>query len=114
MSQKDIENYIKDQCDDICKLLCELIAIPTVNPPGQSYRQCVDYLCSKLKEYNISHQVIEVSIGDYPRYSILGGQVPNEARFISMVIMMSCQLRRRINSYHVFTVIASTDGEVRT
>jgi acetylornithine deacetylase/succinyl-diaminopimelate desuccinylase family protein len=73
MSQKDIENYIKDQCDDICKLLCELIAIPTVNPPGQSYRQCVDYLCSKLKEYNISHQVIEVSIGDYPRYSILGG-----------------------------------------
>jgi succinyl-diaminopimelate desuccinylase len=53
--------------------LSELVAIPTVNPPGKSYRRCVDYLTRLLKEWRIDHDVIPVTKGRYPRLCILGG-----------------------------------------
>ena len=53
--------------------LSALVSIPTVNPPGKSYRRCVNYLSQRLKEWQISHEVIPVSSGRYPRFCILGG-----------------------------------------
>ena len=67
-----IEERIKEYRQQIIDMLCELVAIPTVNPPGQSYRECVDYLSSKLREWKIEHRLISVPDGKYPRFSILG------------------------------------------
>lgn len=66
------EERIKEYHQQIIDMLCELVAIPTVNPPGQSYRECVDYLSSTLKRWEIEHRLISVPNGKYPRFSIVG------------------------------------------
>ncbi|MFB0566011.1 MAG: ArgE/DapE family deacylase, partial [Candidatus Aminicenantaceae bacterium] len=65
--------------EQIITTLCDLISIPTENPPGQSYKECVDYLSSKLKELKIEHEVISVSRSTHPRFSIVGAQGRGEA-----------------------------------
>jgi succinyl-diaminopimelate desuccinylase len=73
---KVIEEKIKEKIDgyrqQVVDTLCELIAIPTVNPPGKSYQECVNYLSKKLKDWEIKHQVIAVPNKNYPRFSIIG------------------------------------------
>jgi len=68
----NIKDRITKNRQHIVDTLCELISIPTVNPPGQSYKTCVDYLSNKLKEWGFNHSIIEVPEKDYPRYSIVG------------------------------------------
>jgi succinyl-diaminopimelate desuccinylase len=75
---KVIEEKIKEKIDgyrqQVVDTLCELIAIPTVNPPGKSYRECVDYLSRILKNWEFEHRVITVPNENYPRFSIIGFQ----------------------------------------
>lgn len=66
--QKKIEKYRQQ----ILSTICDLIAIPTANPPSQSYRHCVDYLSRKLTEWEIDHSLIPGPDGDYTRFSIQG------------------------------------------
>jgi len=67
-----IEKDIRDYRQEILDVLCGLIALPTENPPGRSYRQCADFLSDQLKQWKIDHHLVEVPNGDYPRFSILG------------------------------------------
>lgn len=54
MGEKYIGKRIQEYRAQILEILCELIAIPTVNPPGKSYRQCVNYLSRKLRNWGLS------------------------------------------------------------
>jgi len=73
---KVIEERIKEKVggyrQKIIDTLCDLVAIPTVNPPGRSYQECVDYLSKKLKNWGFKHRLIAVPNKNYPRFSIIG------------------------------------------
>lgn len=56
----------------ILAFLRDLISIPTSNPPGENYKECVEFLAKKLSEWGIHHKVIAKSHGAYPRFSVLG------------------------------------------
>jgi len=72
MIKEEIKKRIKEYSQQIIDTLAELVAIPTSNPPGSCYKECVDYLSSKLKEFKINYEIINISSGDYPRLLILG------------------------------------------
>lgn len=63
--------FIDSNQTEIAGLLTELISIPTVNPPGHSYKEFADRLSILLESWGIQHQVICIPDGDYPRYSIV-------------------------------------------
>jgi acetylornithine deacetylase/succinyl-diaminopimelate desuccinylase family protein len=72
MAEKEIKERIQEYRAQILETLSELIAIPTVNPPGKFYRQCVHYLSERLGSWGIRHRVVEVPYGKFPRFSVLG------------------------------------------
>lgn len=83
MTQHKIKSFVKSCHRGMTEALSALVSIPSVNPPGKSYRQCVHYLSQQLKEWQIPHDVIPVSSGRYPRFCILGeiGGGQNELHF---------------------------------
>ncbi len=72
MSHKEIRKEIEEHRSSLIDTLSDLVAIPTINPPGQSYRECVEYLSRKLKDWDIDHDIISGPDGDYPRFSVVG------------------------------------------
>jgi len=68
----DIRSRVISCRQQIIKTLSDLVSIPTSNPPGDSYRECADYLSGLLSKWRIQHRIIRVPYGDYPRFSILG------------------------------------------
>ncbi|MFP4083149.1 MAG: M20/M25/M40 family metallo-hydrolase [Candidatus Aminicenantes bacterium] len=72
MAEKEIKERIQEYRAQILETLSELIAIPTVNPPGKFYRKCVHYLSEKLRSWGVRHRVAEVPHGKFPRFSVLG------------------------------------------
>ena len=72
MLEANIKNKIKEFRQQIIDTLCDLVSIPTVNPPGQSYKECVDYLSAKLREWQIDHNLVHVPDGKYPRFLLTG------------------------------------------
>lgn len=72
ISEDKIRKKIGKYRQQIISTICDLIAFPTANPPGQSYSQCVDYLSGRLAEWKIEHRIVSGPNGDYPRFSILG------------------------------------------
>ncbi|QDL90906.1 acetylornithine deacetylase/succinyl-diaminopimelate desuccinylase family protein [Paroceanicella profunda] len=55
--------------DDLISLTQDLIRIPTVNPPGENYRDICDYLARRLgPRFEISLLHAEGTPGDSPRY----------------------------------------------
>jgi succinyl-diaminopimelate desuccinylase len=67
-----LEKEVNKHRQQIVDMISELVAIPTVNPPGQAYKECVDYLSSKLKSWEIEHRLVRVPGGKQPRFSIVG------------------------------------------
>ena len=66
-------------------MIRDLIRIPTINPPGENYEECADYLADRLSEFGASVKVVEVPEDyldehypyrplhkGYPRYIVLG------------------------------------------
>ncbi|MGB8951663.1 MAG: ArgE/DapE family deacylase [Candidatus Aminicenantales bacterium] len=72
MDQKNIEKKCEGYLREMISCLSDLVAIPTSNPPGEKYKECVDYMARKLTEWKIGHQVISRPDGDHPRYFIVG------------------------------------------
>ena len=72
MLQDEIKRKIIPYRKATIDLLSDLIAIPTANPPGQSYKECVNYLSQKLKEWGIKCKTINVLHGNFPRFSLIG------------------------------------------
>lgn len=68
---------VRNLRDFMVKVLCELVAIPTVVPPGEHYLDCCTYLRDLLRDMGLSVEVIEVpreyvpeEYRDYPRYIV--------------------------------------------
>ncbi|WP_374618898.1 acetylornithine deacetylase/succinyl-diaminopimelate desuccinylase family protein [Devosia sp.] len=62
--------------DDLVALTQDLIRIPTVNPPGNNYREICDYLSNRLKKSGYSTEIIRAdgAVGDidkYPRWNVV-------------------------------------------
>ena len=56
--------------DDLVALTADLIRFPTVNPPGEAYRPCAEYLGQRLRKLGFETEFIraEGTPGDTDRY----------------------------------------------
>jgi succinyl-diaminopimelate desuccinylase len=68
---------IDDRRDEIVALTTDLIRFPTINPPGEAYRPCAEYLGARLKKSGFEVEFIraEGTPGDtdrYPRVNVVG------------------------------------------
>jgi succinyl-diaminopimelate desuccinylase len=61
---------IEDRVDDLVELTSELIRFPTVNPPGEAYRPCAEYIGERLRKRGFGVEYIrgEGTPGDSDRY----------------------------------------------
>ncbi len=76
-----VQNYIKDNQAALCKLLQELVKIPTVNPPGENYTKIVELLEEKCKTLGMNTKVVKVTkrraeqvisnVSTHPRLNLL-------------------------------------------
>lgn len=62
--------------DELVDLTCDLIRFPTVNPPGEAYTPCAEYLGERLRKrgFEVSYHRAEGVVGDsnrYPRTNVL-------------------------------------------
>ena len=73
-----IGSAIDSRRDDLVSLTRELIRIPTVNPPGEGYRECCDHLAARLVPQGFEATFVraEGTPGDtdrYPRWNVVLG-----------------------------------------
>ena len=61
---------VDDRIDDLVALTVELIRFPTVNPPGDAYTPCAEYLGARLKKRGFGVEFVrgEGAPGDTDRY----------------------------------------------
>lgn len=61
---------IEDRTDELTTLAVDLIRFPTVNPPGEAYRPCAEYLAERLRKRGFGIEFIraEGTPGDSDRY----------------------------------------------
>lgn len=61
---------IDDRRDDLVALTAELIRFPTINPPGEAYAPCAEFIAARLKRRRFETQLIrgEGTPGDNDRY----------------------------------------------
>ncbi|MGD1997208.1 MAG: M20 family metallopeptidase [Anaerolineae bacterium] len=64
--------------DEILEFTRELVSVPTENPPGASYQECIEVIGRKLREIGFDYTVVEVPSAAaqrtdraYPRYCLL-------------------------------------------
>ncbi len=77
---------IDRRTDDLVALTADLIRFPTVNPPGDVYRPCAEYLAARLRGSGFETELIRAEgvPGDtdrYPRINIVArfdGRVPGQ------------------------------------
>jgi succinyl-diaminopimelate desuccinylase len=65
-----LAHAIEKRRDDLVALTCELIRFPTINPPGEAYTPCAEYLAQRLQKAGFETQLIrgEGTPGDTERY----------------------------------------------
>src|ERR1700735_252484 len=68
---------IEGRRDEIVALARDLIRFPTVNPPGEAYRPCAEFLGDRLKRrgFDVTYVRAEGTPGDndkYPRINVVG------------------------------------------
>lgn len=71
-----VSHRITDKRDDLIQLTQDLIRIPTLNPPGENYREICDFLDKRLSKHGFQTQLIRAhgTPGDsekYPRWNIV-------------------------------------------
>jgi succinyl-diaminopimelate desuccinylase len=61
---------LDDKRDAVADLTAELIRIPTVNPPGDAYTDCAEFLGRRLMRggWDVSYHRAEGAVGDSDRY----------------------------------------------
>jgi len=85
-TQTKLMQAIGDRRDDLILLTQELIRIPTLNPPGEFYRDICEYLDKRLSKYGFNTNLIRAygTPGDsdkYPRWNIVArreGTLPGD------------------------------------
>jgi len=68
-----IGNYIDNKSDYAVRFARRLIRVPTVNPPGENYREVVDILDRELKKLSFSTKKITTPKSILKKYGILKG-----------------------------------------
>ena len=73
--------------DEIVAFTAEMIRIPTVNPPGACYRECVELIGRRLQAAGLAAEYVEAEgrpehTAEYPRVNVVGRgpAVPGRAR----------------------------------
>jgi len=51
--------WLRQREEEMARLLSELIAIPTENPPGRNYRACADFLEKRLRQCGLECEQLE-------------------------------------------------------
>ncbi|TIP26584.1 MAG: acetylornithine deacetylase/succinyl-diaminopimelate desuccinylase family protein [Mesorhizobium sp.] len=61
---------VDDRVEDLVALTADLIRFPTINPPGEAYRPCAEYVGARLKKRGFEVEFIraEGTPGDTDRY----------------------------------------------
>ncbi|MDG1504630.1 MAG: acetylornithine deacetylase/succinyl-diaminopimelate desuccinylase family protein [Planktomarina sp.] len=85
-TQTKLMQAIGDRRDDLILLTQELIRIPTLNPPGEFYRDICEYLDKRLSKHGFNTNLIRAygTPGDsdkYPRWNIVArreGKLPGD------------------------------------
>jgi succinyl-diaminopimelate desuccinylase len=67
---------VDERVDDLVALTAELIRFPTINPPGEAYRSCAEYIGARLKKcgFDVEFVRAEGTPGDterYPRVNVI-------------------------------------------
>ncbi|MEO0542439.1 MAG: acetylornithine deacetylase/succinyl-diaminopimelate desuccinylase family protein [Pseudomonadota bacterium] len=75
--QERLQAAIADRREDLVALTVDLIRFPTVNPPGDAYRPCTEYLAKRLAKsgFETKYFVAEGEPGHtqrYPRVNVVG------------------------------------------
>ena len=47
---------IERETDELVELAAGLMRIPTVNPPGELYRECAEWIGARLEEYGFEDE----------------------------------------------------------
>jgi succinyl-diaminopimelate desuccinylase len=65
-----LSKAIEERADELTALVVDLIRFPTVNPPGDAYRPCAEYIAERLKKRSFGVEFIraEGTPGDTDRY----------------------------------------------
>lgn len=68
---------IESMTDEICDFLSELIRIPTVNPPGENYMECAQFLGRKWNSFGYQVEYVPAEgrpehSERYPRINVIG------------------------------------------
>ena len=76
MKLKELLNEIEARRSDLVQLTCDLVKIPTVNPPGNNYREICEFLSRRLIQSGFECQILraEGALADsnlYPRYNLI-------------------------------------------
>ena len=76
MDQSKFRQRVEDKREELISLTQDLVKIPTVNPPGEFYSDCVEYLNKRFKSKGFATQIIRAigTPGDtdrYPRQNIV-------------------------------------------
>jgi succinyl-diaminopimelate desuccinylase len=61
------------RAEQIVAFARDLVAIPTENPPGAAYDECVMRICAELDSLAIGYEVVETGDGETRRQAILAG-----------------------------------------
>ena len=88
MSKDPIENLFKaidERRDELVELTRALIRFPTVNPPGEAYRPCAEFIGDRLRArgFAVDYVRAQGTPGDnerYPRVNVIArhpGEAPN-------------------------------------
>ncbi|QPC88061.1 acetylornithine deacetylase/succinyl-diaminopimelate desuccinylase family protein [Mesorhizobium sp. NBSH29] len=67
---ENLARAIEDRTDDLVTLTSDLISFPTINPPGEAYTPCAEFIGKRLKKHGFSTEFIrgEGTPGDSDRY----------------------------------------------
>ena len=68
--------FIEARRDELVELTRELIRFPTINPPGEAYRPCAEYIGQRLKSRGFQVEYVHAvgTPGDdarYPRINVI-------------------------------------------
>ena len=72
-----LDRLIEDATQEMADLCCDLVRFPTVNPPGEAYRPCAQFVGNWLRSRNFSLEFERATdtpgdSDDYPRTNVIG------------------------------------------
>ncbi len=70
--KNEIKNRVSEYRQEMVEMVCDLISIPTPNPPGDFYVECVNYLSNRLTEWDIDFELIQITENANSGIAILG------------------------------------------